>query len=281
MKQRKNKNRKQNFDNYIITTTEYEQEYPVDVFPIKKQNDRPRPIKARTISEAVKKYKKLQSRSWVSGESGEFNLNTNTNSATAYLSGKSGRWTDEDWNKHIELHKIHVDLVQLFQADYNLVAKPSYYVEEIKIVKINKVENQVMKSNYIKSNSKLAKWIHKRFVKYADQLGVSVPTYYINRRDIIERMGQYAVAKTSDCTCIGRCWYGSEIIWIDVNYHDKRWGNDQKEFRKNLDNTIANDMVHIRFNRESDPQHVKHDGSKQRREFDRRVNQVVRGKRYD
>ena len=72
MKQRKNKNRKQKFDNYIITTTEYEQEYPVDVFPIKKQNDRPRPIKARTISEAVKKYKKLQSRSWVSGESGEF-----------------------------------------------------------------------------------------------------------------------------------------------------------------------------------------------------------------
>ena len=40
MKQRKNKNRKQNFDNYIITTTEYEQEYPIDIFPIKKQNDR-------------------------------------------------------------------------------------------------------------------------------------------------------------------------------------------------------------------------------------------------
>ena len=56
MKQRKNKNRKQNFDNYIITTTEYEQEYPVDVFPIKKQNNRIQSVKARTISEAVKKY---------------------------------------------------------------------------------------------------------------------------------------------------------------------------------------------------------------------------------
>ena len=277
MKQRKNKNRKQNFDNYIITTTEYEQEYPVDVFPIKKQNDRIQLIKARTISEAVKKYQKSQKQSWIS----QFNFENNTKSTIAYSSGKSGRWTDEDWNKHVELHQIHVELVQLFQSNYNFVTKPSYYVEEIKIVKINKVENQVMKSDYIKSNSKLAKWIHSRFVKYAEQLGVSVPTYYINRKDIVEKMGEYAIAKTSDCTCIGRCWYGSKIIWIDVNYHDKKWGKDQKEFRKNLNDTIAHEMVHLRFHRESDPEHVKHDGSKQRRAFDRRVNQVVRGKRYD
>ena len=151
---------------------------------------------------------------------------------------------------------------------------------QVKHFKVEQITNQVMKSDYIKSNSKLAKWIHKRFVKYADQLGVSVPRYYINRRDIVERMGEYAVAKTSDSGCIGRCWYGSGIIWIDVNYHDKKWGSDQKAFRKNIDHTIAHEMVHLRFHSRSDPLHVRHDGSKQRRAFDRRTNQVLRGKQY-
>ena len=81
MKQRKNKNRKQNFDNYIITTTEYEQEYPVDVFPIKKQNNRIQSVKARTISEAVKKYQKSQSRSWIS----QFNFEINTRFVGSYM----------------------------------------------------------------------------------------------------------------------------------------------------------------------------------------------------
>lgn len=150
----------------------------------------------------------------------------------------------------------------------------------ITIYKVSKVEHKQMKSNYIKSNSKLAKWIHKRFVKYADQLGVSVPPYYINRRDIVERMGEYAVAHTNDSYCIGFCWYGSGVIWIDVNYHDLKWGSDQKEFRKNIDHTIAHEMVHLRFNNPNDPEHVDHGGSKRRRAFDRRVNQVIRGKRY-
>ena len=153
-------------------------------------------------------------------------------------------------------------------------------IRETVVYKVSKVEHKQMKSNYIKSNSKLAKWIHKRFVKYADQLGVSVPTYYINRRDIVERMGEYAVSHTNDCTCIGKCWYGSGIIWIDVNYHDLRWGDNQKEFRKHIDHTIAHEMVHLRFNNPYDPEHVDHKGSKRRRAFDRRVNQVVRGKKY-
>ena len=142
--------------------------------------------------------------------------------------------------------------------------------------KVEQITNQVMKSDYIKSNSKLAKWIHKRFVKYANQLGVSVPRYYINRRDIVERMGSYALDKTRDTGCIGRCWFSSEVIWIDVNYHDKKWGSDKKAFRKNLDHTIAHEMVHLKFKTA-----FQHKGSKQRRAFDRRTNQVVRGKRYD
>ena len=153
-------------------------------------------------------------------------------------------------------------------------------IRETVVYKVSKVEHKQMKSYYIKSNSKLAKWIHKRFVKYANQLGVSVPTYYINRRDIVERMGEYAVSHTNDCTCIGRCWYNSGVIWIDVNYHDLRWGDNQKEFRKHIDNTIAHEMVHLRFNNPNDPEHVDHKGSKRRRAFDRRVNQVVRGKKY-
>jgi len=153
-------------------------------------------------------------------------------------------------------------------------------IRETTVYKVSKVEHKQMKSNYIKSNSKLAKWIHKRFVKYAEQLGVSVPPYYINRRDIVERMGEYAVSHTNDCTCIGKCWYGSGIIWIDVNYHDLRWGDNQKEFRKNVDHTIAHEMVHLRFHSKNDPEHVDHEGSKRRRAFDRRVNQVVRGKKY-
>ena len=277
MKQRKIKNRKLNFDRYNVQVIQYDQEYPTDVFPIKKR-DSIKTIKARTLSEVIKKYQKTQSREWIN----QFNFEINTKSAIAYSTGKEGRWTDEDWRKHCDLHTIHVGLVQLFETSYNMVAKPSYYVDVIKIVKISKVENQIMKSDYIKSNSKLAKWIHKRFVKYADQLGLRVPTYYINRRDVVERMGEYAIAKTSDNGCIGRCWYGhGGTIWIDLNYHDKRGGNDQKEFRKNIDDTIAHEMVHLRFHNINDPLHVKHDGSKQRRAFDRRVNQVVRGKRYD
>ena len=153
-------------------------------------------------------------------------------------------------------------------------------VRIISIYKVSKVEHKQMKSDYIKSNSKLAKWIHKRFVKYADQLGVSVPPYYINRRDIVERMGEYAVAHTNDSYCIGFCWYGSGVIWIDVNYHDLKWGSDKKEFRKHIDHTIAHEMVHLRFNNRNDPEHVDHEGSKRRRAFDRRTNQVLRGKKY-
>ena len=96
----------------------------------------------------------------------------------------------------------------------------------------------------------------------------------------IERMGEYAVAHTNDSYCIGFCWYGSGVIWIDVNYHDLKWGSDQKEFRKNIDHTIAHEMVHLRFNNINDSEHVDHQGSKRRRAFDRRTNQVLRGKRY-
>jgi len=269
-----NQKRKLNFDRYTVTRINYEQEYPFDVFPRRSiDQDRTTTIKARSISEAIKKYAKWSDT--------KFNFEINSKSAIGYSTATGGRWEDEDWKKHCELCEIHQGLANLFQQNYNLESTPSYYVEETSVAKIIKVENQVMKSDYIKSNSKLAKWIHKRFVKYADQLGVSVPTYYINRRDIVERMGEYAVAKTSDSGCIGRCWYGSDIIWIDVNYHDKKWGSDQKAFRKNIDHTIAHEMVHLRFHSRSDPLHVRHDGSKQRRAFDRRTNQVVRGKRYD
>ena len=187
--------------------------------------------------------------------------------------------------QHEELKQIVADTSNaVVNGDMAIAWKKEMNIDrDLKITviyKVSKVEHKQMKSNYIKSNSKLAKWVHKRFVKYADQLGVSVPRYYINRRDIVERMGEYAVAKTSDSGCIGRCWYGSGIIWIDVNYHDKKWGSDQKAFRKNIDHTIAHEMVHLRFHSRSDPLHVRHDGSKQRRAFDRRTNQVLRGKQY-
>ena len=147
---------------------------------------------------------------------------------------------------------------------------------QVQHFKVEQITNQVMKSDYIKSNSKLAKWIHKRFVKYANQLGVSVPRYYINRKDIVERMGSYALNKTRDSCCIGRCWFSSEVIWIDVNHHDKKYGSDQKAFRKNLDHTIAHEMVHLKWKTA-----FQHKSAKQRRAFDRRTNQLLRGKRYD
>lgn len=171
--------------------------------------------------------------------------------------------------------QIKQSTIPEYDNNGELIPQPKF----IKVYKVKKREHEQMKTDYIKSNSKLAKWIHKRFVKYADQLGVPVPKYYINRRDIVERMGNYALSKTNDCTCIGRCWY-SGIIWIDVNYHDLHWEKDQKEFKKNLDNTIAHEMVHLRFYRESDPLHVDHHGSKKKRAFEKRINQVMRGKRY-
>ena len=150
------------------------------------------------------------------------------------------------------------------------------------VYNVKQQEHKIMKASYIRSNSVLAKWIHKRFEKYSNNLNCRMPRYHINRRDMVEKFGSYMMEETSDCTCIGRCWTGGwNLIWIDVNYHDLKWGGNPKEFRKHLDNTIAHEMVHLKFDRRSHPLHVKHDGSKQRREFNRRVNQVVRGKKYD
>ena len=146
---------------------------------------------------------------------------------------------------------------------------------EVKHYKVVEIPNEVMKSDYIKKNSKLAKWIDKKIAKYCEQLNCSKPTVYINRRDIVERFGESAVAMTSDSGCIGRCWF-SGTIWLDVNYHDKKWGHDPKEFKKHLNHTIAHEMVHLKWKTQ-----LQHKGSKQRRAFDRRVNQVVRGVRYD
>ena len=150
------------------------------------------------------------------------------------------------------------------------------------VYNVKQQEHKIMKASYIRSNSVLAKWIHKRFEKYSSNLNCRMPRYHINRRDMVEKFGSYMMEETSDCTCIGKCWTGGwNLIWIDVNYHDLKWGGNPKEFRKHLDNTIAHEMVHLKFDRRSHPLHVKHNGSKQRREFNRRVNQVVRGKKYD
>ena len=146
---------------------------------------------------------------------------------------------------------------------------------EVVHYKVVEIPNEVMKSDYIKSNSKLAKWINKKIAKYAEQLSCSIPRVYINRRDVVERFGESAVAMTNDSGCIGRCWF-SGTIWLDVNYHDKKWGDNPKEFKKHLNNTIAHEMVHMKWKSQ-----LEHKGSKQRRAFDRRVNQVVRGVRYD
>ena len=265
-----NQKRKLNFDRYTVTRINYEQEYPFDVFPRRSiDQETTNTWKARSISEAIKKYTK-----WTDTK---FNFEEiNSKSAIGYSKETQGRWEEEDWKKYCELSEIHQGLANLFQQNYILKSTPSYYIEQTSVAKIIKVENQVMKSDYIKSNSKLAKWIHKRFVKYADQLGVSVPRYYINRRDIVERMGSYALDKTNDSGCIGRCWFTSEVIWIDVNFHDKRYGSDQKAFRKKLDHTIAHEMLHLKFKTA-----FQHKGSKQRRAFDRRTNQLMRGKKYD
>ena len=150
------------------------------------------------------------------------------------------------------------------------------------VYNVKQQEHKIMKASYIRSNSVLAKWIHKRFEKYSSNLNCGMPRYHINRRDMVKKFGSHMMEETSDCTCIGRCWTGGwNLIWIDVNYHDLKWGGNPKEFRKHLDNTIAHEMVHLKFDRRSHPLHVKHNGSKQRREFNRRVNQVVRGKKYD
>jgi hypothetical protein len=149
------------------------------------------------------------------------------------------------------------------------------------VYNVKQMENKVMKTNYIRSNSLLAKRIHKRFEKYSSNLNCKMPRYYINRRDMVEKFGSSMMEETSDCTCIGKCWSGGwNLIWIDVNYHDKRWGDDKKEFWKHLDNTIAHEMVHLKFSRKSHPLHVDHEGSKRSRAFERRIRQVKRGHKY-
>jgi len=163
--------------------------------------------------------------------------------------------------------------------EYKNNAPPT--MQEITIYKVSKVENKVMKTNYIRSNSLLAKRIHKRFEKYSSNLNCGMPRYYINRRDMVEKFGSSMMEETCDCSCIGKCWSGGwNLIWIDVNYHDKRWGDDKKEFWKHLDNTIAHEMVHLKFSRKSHPLHVDHEGSKRSRAFERRISQVKRGHKY-
>ena len=150
------------------------------------------------------------------------------------------------------------------------------------VYNVKQQERKIMKASYIRSNSVLAKWIHKRFEKYSSNLNCGMPRYHINRRDMVKKFGSYMMEETSDCTCIGRCWSGGwNLIWIDVNYHDLKWGGNPKEFRKHLDNTIAHEMTHLKFSKSNHPLHVDHKGSKTARAFNRRVNQVVRGKKYD
>ena len=149
------------------------------------------------------------------------------------------------------------------------------------VFNVKQQERKIMKASYIRSNSVLAKWIHKRFEKYSSNLNCGMPRYHINRRDMVEKYGSHMMEETSDCTCIGRCWTGGwNLIWIDVNYHDLKWGGNPKEFRKHLDNTIAHEMVHLKFSRKSHPLHVDHEGSKRSRAFERRIRQVKRGHKY-
>jgi len=150
------------------------------------------------------------------------------------------------------------------------------------VYNVKQQERKIMKASYIRSNSVLAKWIHKRFEKYSRNLNCKMPRYHINRKDMIKKFGSYMMEETSDCTCIGKCWSGGwNLIWIDVNYHDLKWGGNPKEFRKHLDNTIAHEMTHLKFSKSNHPLHVDHKGSKTARAFNRRVNQVVRGNKYD
>jgi hypothetical protein len=200
----------------------------------------------------------------------------------SWIRSPSDKYTEADVKKHQdEIDNISETIISedgmtatanAYRGDRRQAGVPYSEVVHYKVVE---VPNEVMKSDYIKSNSKLAKWINKKIAKYAEQLNCSIPRVFINRRDIVERFGESAVAMTSDSGCIGRCWF-SGTIWLDVNYHDKKWGDNPKEFRKHLNHTIAHEMVHLKWKTQ-----LQHKGSKQRRAFDRRVNQVVRGVRYD
>jgi len=183
-------------------------------------------------------------------------------------------------NMKLEIIRTSDTIINKLSAVANKVSFNDKGEQILTVYNIKQVGNKVMKTNYIRSNSKLAKWIHNRFEKYSNQLNCSMPRYYINRRDIVEKYGSRMMNYTTDCTCIGRCWYGLNRIWIDVNYHDKQWGDDKKEFRKHLDNTIAHEMVHLKFGDHSNTFHVDHEGSKRARAFQRRLNQVLRGKKY-
>jgi len=93
------------------------------------------------------------------------------------------------------------------------------------VYNVKQQERKIMKASYIRSNSVLAKWIHKRFEKYSRNLNCKMPRYHINRKDMIKKFGSYMMEETSDCTCIGKCWSGGwNLIWIDVNYHDLKCG---------------------------------------------------------
>lgn len=198
----------------------------------------------------------------------------------SYLSEAEKKEHEEDLKLYIK--NTSNTIINGLEAVAYKVSFTRFDKEQILTVyNVKQEPNKIMKSNYIKSNSKLAKWIDKRFEKYSSQLNCAKPRYFINRKDMVAKFGEHMKSSTDDCTCIGRCWVGRDIIWIDVNFHDKYWGDDPKEFRKNLNNTIAHEMVHLKFGGRSHPLHVDHDGSKRARAFQRRLNQVLRGKSYE
>ena len=198
----------------------------------------------------------------------------------SYLSEAEKKEHEEDLRLYIK--NTSNTIINGLEAIVHKVSFTRFDKEQILTVyNVKQEPNKIMKTNHIKSNSKLAKWIDKRFEKYSSQLSCSKPRYFINRKDMVEKFGKHMKSRTDDCTCIGRCWYGRQLIWIDVNFHDKYWGDDPKEFRKNLNNTIAHEMVHLKFGDHSHPLHVDHEGSKRARAFQRRLNQVLRGKKYD
>ena len=197
----------------------------------------------------------------------------------SYLSDVEKKEHEKELKSEIE--RTSDTLINGLDAIANKVSFNDGGEQILTVYNVKQVERKIMKASYIRSNSKLAKFIHKRFEKYSSNLNCRMPEYYINRRDMVKRFGSYMMEETTDCTCIGKCWTGGwNLIWIDVNYHDLTWGNDPKEFRKHLDNTIAHEMVHLKFASRNHPLHVDHEGSKRSRAFERRISQVKRGKRY-
>jgi len=124
-------------------------------------------------------------------------------------------------------------------------------------------------------SSKLKRMIMKMFDKYTDHLSVNVRScdILLTHKELKDQFGKHELQIRKSKYLGMKFWTGD--IWINTEMHIEKYGDDKKNLKKHLQNTVIHELVHKKF------PSMHHRSVKGKRAFHARVNQIKRGTRYD